>query len=91
MLLQLQGWRTLDSWIDGSLFASLARNRTSATLADAPADGHTGVAHLAATWDDITAADPQLSRAMAEMTRRYGYHMDPAKHPQSLDTSAFKA
>ena len=28
---------------------------------------------------------------MKEMTRRYGYHLDPAMHPQSLDTSAFRA
>ena len=28
---------------------------------------------------------------MKEMTRRYGYHLDPAMHPQSLDTSTFRA
>ena len=57
----------------------------------APADGHTGVEHLAVTWDKIRAADSELASAMMEMATRYGYHLDPSMHPQSLDTSVFKA
>ena len=39
----------------------------------------------------ISGVDAELCKRMKEMTVRYGYSLDPAKHPQSLDTSAFKA
>lgn len=39
----------------------------------------------------IAGVDTQLAKRMQEMTARYGYNLDPAMHPQSLDTSAFKA
>ena len=57
----------------------------------APADGHTGVDHLAASWAAIEAADGALAADMKAMTTRYGYHHDPALHPQSLSTEAFRA
>jgi hypothetical protein len=57
----------------------------------APTDGHTGVDHLVADWDKIAKLDEQLVKEMQEMTRRYGYSLDPADHPQSLSTEAFRA
>jgi hypothetical protein len=36
----------------------------------APADGHTGVDHLMASWSDISALDEALARKMKEMTTR---------------------
>lgn len=57
----------------------------------APADNHTGAEHLVATWKKIEELDPPLAAEMKAMTTRYGYHLDPAMHPQSLSTSEFRA
>ena len=57
----------------------------------APADQHTSVAHLVASWAKIEALDKTLAAEMKAMTTRYGYHLDAAKHPQSLSTEAFRA
>mmetsp|Transcript_9015 Transcript_9015/g.11815 ORF Transcript_9015/g.11815 Transcript_9015/m.11815 type:complete len:468 (+) Transcript_9015:24-1427(+) len=57
----------------------------------APQDGHTGVDHLVATWDKIAELDTSLVSEMQAMTKRYGYSLDPADHPQSLSTEAFRA
>lgn len=57
----------------------------------APADGHTTAENLAASWSEIEKLDPKLAEAMKAMTQRYGYHLDPAMHPQSLSTEAFRA
>ena len=57
----------------------------------APADNHTGTDHLKASWEEIQAMDADLAAEMKEMTRRYGYHLDPAMHPQSLSTAVFRA
>ena len=35
--------------------------------------------------------DPAVLAAMKDMTRRYGYHLDAAMHPQSLSTATFRA
>jgi len=37
----------------------------------APADGHTGVDRLAASWEAIAKLDPALVEAMQAMTTRY--------------------
>ena len=47
--------------------------------------------NLRASWEEIEKLDADLAEKMKAMTRRYGYHLDPAMHPQSLDTSAFRA
>ena len=57
----------------------------------APADGHTASENLRASWAAIEQLDEELAEKMKSMTRRYGYHLDPAMHPQSLDTSSFRA
>ena len=57
-----------------------------------PADQHTtkqGV--LVASWGGIEALDGELATAMKAMTRRYGYNLDAAMHPQSLSTETFRA
>lgn len=57
----------------------------------APSDGHTASENLAVNWDMIEKLDSKLAADMKDMTARYGYHLDPAMHPQSLSTSAFRA
>ena len=57
----------------------------------APADNHTGADHLRASWESIEELDTKLADEMKAMTRRYGYHLDAAMHPQSLSTAVFRA
>ena len=57
----------------------------------APADNHTGTDHLKASWESIEELDTKLADEMKAMTRRYGYHLDAAMHPQSLSTAVFRA
>jgi len=43
------------------------------------------------SWADLEALDAGLAADCLAMAERYGYDRDPKYHPQSLDTSAFKA
>ena len=52
--------------------------------------------HVQEGWESELAAieqalDAPLARDCQAMARRYGYDLDPKFHPQSLDTSGFKA
>jgi len=45
----------------------------------------------AVSWADIEALDAQLAADCKALAAEYGYDPDPRYHPQSLDTSEFKA
>ena len=45
----------------------------------------------AVSWADVEALDADLAADCKAMATRYGYDLDPKYHPQSLDTSGFKA
>ena len=58
-----------------------------------PLDPQSVVLHLHAdaTWPAIAELDAALERTARAMSARYGYNDDPRYHPQSLDTTDFRA
>ena len=45
----------------------------------------------AVSWADVERLDAALAAACRDLAAAYGYDADPRYHPQSLDTTAFKA
>ena len=45
----------------------------------------------AVSWADVERHDAALAAACRDLAAAYGYDADPRYHPQSLDTTAFKA